>query len=112
MDGIIKKEEFIRYFLIFLIFSSFSFSQCPKDTTGYQVVKDLTICFTKVNVEVEYKSDCSCYYYTYTITSPPENKGEIRIIFTNFKTKNTYKTIDPTLPYNQQCDYPCAWERE
>ncbi len=43
----------MRYFLTFLIFSSFSFSQCPQDTTGYQVVKDLTICFTKVNVEVE-----------------------------------------------------------
>ncbi len=42
----------MRYFLIFLILSSFLFSQCPKDTTGYQVIQDLTICFTQVSASV------------------------------------------------------------
>ncbi len=30
----------------------------------------------------------------------------------NFKTKNIYKTIDPTFPYNQRCDYPKEWHRQ
>lgn len=93
-------------FILILIFSLSLFSQCPQDTTGYQVIMDLTICYTTVSVEVQYNEDCSCYYYKYTINSPQENKGNICDIFTHFKTNKSYKTIDETLPFNSQCDYP------
>jgi len=88
------------------------FSQCPKDTTGYQVIMDLTICHTTVQTTVEYDENCPCYYYTYTITSPQENKGKIRRIASLFKTSKKYKTVDETLPFNSQCDFPIAKIKE
>lgn len=71
--------------------------------TGYQVIMDLTICYTTVSVSVEYNESCSCYNYTYTVHSPVENKGNILRIFTYFKTSKTYNAVDDTLPYNSQC---------
>lgn len=98
-------------FVLILIFFSL-FSQCPPDTTGYQVFMDLTICYTTVSVEVQYNENCNCYYYTYTINSPQQNKADILDIYTYFRTNKSYKTIDETLPYNSQSDYPIQLIKE
>jgi len=96
-------------FILILVFSISVFSQCPKDTTGYRVFMDFTICFTDVSYSVEYNENCNCYYYNYTISSRNENKANICHIYTLFKTNKSYKTIDETLPYNPQCDFPYGY---
>lgn len=94
----------MRY-ILFLIFSSFLFTQtCPQDTSGYQVAKDMTICFTKAEYSVQYHSECNCYYYNYKIISPENNKGEISNIYFQFETSKSYSVLDETLPYDPACD--------
>ncbi len=98
-----------KTFILFLLFSLKLLSQCPPDTTGYQVIQDLTICFTQVSAVVQYNPDCSCYYYTYTISSSNQNKGDIyEIWYDGFKTSKEYFMLDLSLPYNPQCDYPMS----
>jgi len=87
-----------------LLLSTFLFSQCPPDTTGYQVLKDLTICFTKVESAVSYHQECNCYYYTYNIISPENNKGKIHFIYFQFETEKYYSPYDNTLPRDPNCD--------
>ena len=95
----------MKYFLILFLFSNLVFSQnCPKDPTGFKVVEDLTICFTKIEYNVEYHPECNCYYYNYKIISPENNKGKLDAIFTNFPTSKSYHPFDETLPYDPECD--------
>ncbi len=91
-------------FYLFLTSLAFGQANCPQDTTGYEVVRDLTICYTKVNYSVEYHLECNCYYYEYTIISPEANKGLIHYIDFKFETSKEYSPLDRTLPYNPNCD--------